>query len=238
MCTEKTIVLPLGRGWQVDGMHRITEAELRVKQRDISDGSGPPGPHVFRQLLKINGTRAARQGQEGSIGLFRPESADAGTDGVSAAVAPRRLHLHRQRVRQGTRMPARCSSSTCGAHRSKPELIEDPQGREDCFELSAPLSVKGRVVIDKDTYDVLRVEEHLAGPRGADGRHERSSEHNFSPLDHRRPDRRDDPLQGRFVQGPGRNIPAARINRYAGRCIARSCSRTAPGRNSRTTAAS
>jgi hypothetical protein len=55
MCTEKTIVLPIGHNWESAGMHRITEAELRVEAEGLSDGSGPPGPTFFRQLLKING---------------------------------------------------------------------------------------------------------------------------------------------------------------------------------------
>jgi hypothetical protein len=63
----------------------------------------------------------------------------------------------------------------------KPELIDDPQGREDCFELSTPLSVKGRVVIDKDTYDVLRVEEHLAGLEELKTSRTHQRKYNFSP---------------------------------------------------------
>jgi hypothetical protein len=63
----------------------------------------------------------------------------------------------------------------------QPELIEDPQGREDCFELSTPLSVKGRVVIDKDTYDVLRVEEHLVGLEELRTTRTQQRKYNFSP---------------------------------------------------------
>ena len=70
----------------------------------------------------------------------------------------------------------------------QPELIEDPQGREDCFELSTPLSVKGRVVIDKDTYDVLRVEEHLAGLERAEDVAHAAAQVQLLAVDHRRPD--------------------------------------------------
>jgi hypothetical protein len=62
-----------------------------------------------------------------------------------------------------------------------PELVDDPYGRENCFEISAPLSVKGRVLIDKDSYDVLRIEEHLAGLGELRTSRAQQRAHNFSP---------------------------------------------------------
>jgi hypothetical protein len=48
--------------------------------------------------------------------------------------------------------------------RSKPELIEDPGGHEDCFDWIGHIATRGRIWVDAETYDVLRVERSLRGP--------------------------------------------------------------------------
>jgi len=48
--------------------------------------------------------------------------------------------------------------------RSKPELIEDPGGHDDCFDWSGHIASRGRVWVDAENYDVVRVERGLGGP--------------------------------------------------------------------------
>ena len=143
-------------------LHRITEAELRVEAEGLSDGSGPPGPTFFRQLLKINGREPRDKDKKARSACLDPNP-----------LTPEPVAFLLPSHREGYTFTAKGSGKGKDARTllieyvrrasKKPELIEDPQGREDCFELSTPLSVKGRILIDKDTYDVLRVEEHLAG---------------------------------------------------------------------------
>jgi hypothetical protein len=47
---------------------------------------------------------------------------------------------------------------------SKPELIEDEWGHDDCFDWKGPIATRGRVWVDASTDDVLRVERSLHGP--------------------------------------------------------------------------
>src|SRR5205807_2426804 len=54
-------------------------------------------------------------------------------------------------------------------------------GRDDCFEVSAPLAIKGRVLVDKNNYDVLRIEEHLAGLGELRTSRVQQQKHQFSP---------------------------------------------------------
>ena len=180
MCTEKTIVLPLSNNWQSAGMHRVTEAELRVEAEGLSDGSGPPGPTFFRQLLKINGREPREKDKKDRSACLDPNPL---TPEPIAFLLPSR--------REGYTFTAKGSGKGKDARTllieyerrasKKAELIEDPQGREDCFDLSTPLSVKGRVVIDKDSYDVLRVEEHLAGLEELRTTRTQQRKYNFSP---------------------------------------------------------
>ena len=47
---------------------------------------------------------------------------------------------------------------------SRPELVEDERGHDDCFDWSGPLATRGRVWVDPNTYDVLRADRRLDGP--------------------------------------------------------------------------
>ncbi len=48
--------------------------------------------------------------------------------------------------------------------KSNPELIEDPNGHDDCFDWSGHIASRGRVWVDATSYDVLRVDRGIAGP--------------------------------------------------------------------------
>src|SRR6185503_9225160 len=48
--------------------------------------------------------------------------------------------------------------------RSKPELIEDPSGHDDCFDWTGHIASRGRIWVDATNYDVVRVERGLGGP--------------------------------------------------------------------------
>ena len=47
---------------------------------------------------------------------------------------------------------------------SRPELIEDERGHDDCFDWSGPVATRGRVWVDARQHDVLRVDRHIDGP--------------------------------------------------------------------------
>jgi hypothetical protein len=46
----------------------------------------------------------------------------------------------------------------------RPELIEDEHGHDDCFDWTGPVAINGRLWVDAQTRDVLRLERHMAGP--------------------------------------------------------------------------
>ena len=48
--------------------------------------------------------------------------------------------------------------------RSNPELIQDPEGRDDCFDWTGHIASSGRIWVDAENYDVLRVDRGLRGP--------------------------------------------------------------------------
>jgi hypothetical protein len=48
--------------------------------------------------------------------------------------------------------------------KSSVELIEDKQGHDDCFDWSGDIAARGRIWVDAESYDVLRVERSVGGP--------------------------------------------------------------------------
>lgn len=179
MCIEKTTVLPLGRSFEIVGFNRVTEAELRVES-DSSDGDGSPSPTFFRQLLKING-RAPRDKDR------KDRSACLDPNPLTPEPLAFLLPAHREGYTFASAGFGKGKDSNAlfieyarpGSKRS--ELIDDPHGREDCFEMSSPLSVKGRVMIDRTTHDVLRIEERLAGLGELRTSRTQQRRNNFSP---------------------------------------------------------
>ena len=47
---------------------------------------------------------------------------------------------------------------------SKLELIEDKLGHDDCFDWSGDIAARGRIWVDAESYDVLRIERSVGGP--------------------------------------------------------------------------
>jgi hypothetical protein len=48
--------------------------------------------------------------------------------------------------------------------RSNPQLIQDPGGHDNCFDWVGHVAARGRIWVDAETYDVVRVERGLRGP--------------------------------------------------------------------------
>jgi hypothetical protein len=187
MCIEKTTVMRLGHNFETVGFHRVTEAELRVESdsanRDANrDGSkdGSAAPTFVRQLLKINGRAPRDKDMKDRSACLDPNPL---TPEPLAFLLPTRREGYTftsAGFGKGKDSAALVIEYTrAGSRRS--ELIDDPRGREDCFETSAPLAVKGRVLVDGTNYDVLRIEEHLAGLGELRTSRMQQRTHNFSP---------------------------------------------------------
>ena len=164
VCIEKATVQPIdAHNWSFAGFARTVESELRVEWDTAADGDLPEA-EVVRTVRRVNG-RAPRE---------RDARDRAGcTDPNPLSVEPLQFLLpgHRGEYRftsvragkQGGR--AALAIDFVSADRtSRPILIEDERGHDDCFDWKGPLATKGRVWVDASTYDVLRVERWLLGP--------------------------------------------------------------------------
>jgi hypothetical protein len=173
ICTERSTVVPIAVRPNDPGFARTVVSELRV---DIEAADGEAAPRVKRKILRVNG-REPRQ---------RDATSRAGcTDPPPFATEPLAFLLPASRddyrftsvraVREGDRSALVLEFSS--PRRGHLVLIEDELGHDDCFDWKGPLAVSGRLWVDAETYAVLRLERHLAGP--TDVRVPPALQHNF-----------------------------------------------------------
>jgi hypothetical protein len=175
ICTERATVVPIGLRPNDPGFARTVVSELRV-DIEAGDGDGRPEPRVRRKVLRVNGREPRARDATSRAGC---------TDPPPFASEPLAFLLPAQRgdyrftsvrtARERDRPALVLEFSSL--RRGHPILIEDELGHDDCFDWKGPLPVAGRVWIDAETYAVLRLERHLAGP--TDVRVPPALQHNF-----------------------------------------------------------
>jgi hypothetical protein len=162
ICTEKTMVQPVGRDFAPAGFARFTEYELRVETDANADGDDSPEVKVIRQLFRVNGRPPRDKDQKDRAGC---------TDANPLSTEPLTFLLpaHRSEYTFISRGPGKGKDSRTliiefisSKPEGKGELSEDPRGHEDCFTWSLPVVMKGRVWVDANTYDVVRIEQRMA----------------------------------------------------------------------------
>jgi hypothetical protein len=163
ICLERSTVVPIGSDWTQQGFARTVESELRV-ELDAADGDGLPDARVVRDIRRING-RAPRERDR--------TDRSACTDPTPLSPEPLAFLLPGQRreyrftaLRDGKERdrPALVIDFASEQRVGRPELIEDELGHDDCFDWKGPVAIAGRLWVDSSTYDVLRLERHVAGP--------------------------------------------------------------------------
>jgi hypothetical protein len=160
VCIERSIVQPIGYNYSPEGFTRTVESELRI-QADDAPGEGPK---VIRLARKVNGRLPRESDKKERSGCTDPEplSIDA-----LAFLLPDNRETYQFALAGSAydrgRFTLLIDFETTN-RRSKAELIEDKGGHDDCFDWSGHVATQGRIWVDANTYDVLRVERHLRGP--------------------------------------------------------------------------
>jgi hypothetical protein len=137
-----------------DGHIRRLVYELRVEWTPAADG-GDPEAQVVRRLVSVDG-RSPRKGDD-----------DACMDPEPVSPEPMLMLLPPRRDKYAFEVAGR------GRTDGRPALMLDYRSRErekaevtwkdHCVSVSLPGWSRGRVWLDPDTHDVLRIDEHLVG---------------------------------------------------------------------------
>lgn len=163
ICLERATVQPIGTNWTPEGMARTVESDLRVEYEG-ENGLPLPEAKVTRDIRRINGRAPRERDLKDRSGCTDPNPLSS--EPLSFLLPAHRDEYRFTSVRDGKEKDrAALIIDFMSADRtSKPELIEDERGHDDCFDWLGPVAIKGRVWVDAITHDVLRVDRHIGGP--------------------------------------------------------------------------
>jgi hypothetical protein len=163
ICTETSTVQPIDRDWSWQGTARTVESELRV-ELDAADGDGLPEARLVRDIQRVNGRPPRERDETSRSGCTDPDPFSP--EPLAFLLPPRRddyrftgIHAGHDKDRAALVIAFASADRT-----SRPELVEDTRGHDDCFDWTGPIAVRGEVWVDAQTYDVLRIDRRLVGP--------------------------------------------------------------------------
>jgi len=162
VCVENSTVQPIQWNWTSEGFARTVESELRLESEAV-DGTLADAK-LIRNIRRINGRAPRERDRKDRTGCTDP-------DVVSPEPLAFLLPAHRDEYRFMSVHDGREQDRAAliidfmSANRtSRPELVEDERGHADCFDWSGPVATRGRVWVDANSFEVLRVDRHNAGP--------------------------------------------------------------------------
>ena len=161
MCIETSTVQPIDFGYSSQGFARTVESELRLEaQHDDAAGE----PTVVREVRRVNGRAPRERDKKDRAGCTDPNPLS--TEPLAFLLPAHRSEYQFKLAGLGKdrNRPAFRIDFASVNRKSSPELIEDKAGHDDCFDWSGHIASNGRIWVDANTYDVLRVERRLAGP--------------------------------------------------------------------------
>ena len=164
ICTERSTVIPIGTDWGTQGFARTVESELRVEMDGTDDGDGTTVPRMTRQVRRVNGREPRARDKKDRSGCTDPTPL---SPELLAFLLPGNQDEYRFTAVRGGRERERAAliiDFTSAQRTSRPELIEDELGHDDCFDWKGPLAISGRVWVDAATHDVLRLDRRISGP--------------------------------------------------------------------------
>ncbi|HEY7056783.1 MAG TPA: hypothetical protein VH458_09675 [Vicinamibacterales bacterium] len=163
VCVERSTVQPIQWNWSFDGLARTVESDLRV-DLDATDGDELPDAQVVREIRRINGREPRERDKKDRSGCTDPNPL---SPEPLAFLLPthrgeyRFTSIHEDKEKDAAALVVDFVSTV---RKSRPELIEDERGHDDCFDWTGPVATRGRVWVDASTREVLRVDRRIDGP--------------------------------------------------------------------------
>lgn len=163
VCIETSTTQPIDRNWSPEGFARTVESELHVEAQAPA-GDALPDATVVREIRRVNGRPPRESDQTSRNACTDPNPL---SPEPLAFLLPTRQHEYRfTSVHAGRERdrPAFIVDFMSSERTSRPELVEDGRGHDDCFDWTGPMATRGRLWVDAETHDVLRLERGLPGP--------------------------------------------------------------------------
>ncbi len=160
VCTETVHVQPLSSGLTADGFGRTIESELRLSWDGDTDSETAGEARTRRQVVKVNGHRPRPKDRDNCTG---PEQHDTEPQPLSMLLPSQRADYAFSWAGSG-RVDKREAVMIDFRQVEKVKVdVKLVEGTEDCVSYDLTGGMRGRLWIDAETSDVLRLDQHLAG---------------------------------------------------------------------------
>ena len=160
MCLEKVSLQRLNLGFSADGPARFVESELRLSWQPTPEDPTPKEARTLRQVMKVNGSKP-RKGDHNNC--TTPEQQDSEVQPLSILLPDQRAE-HNFGYGGRDKVDGRDAIVITYREIKRPkvesELLEDT---EDCISFDLEGGMHGRIWLDPETHDVLRLDRSLVG---------------------------------------------------------------------------
>ena len=161
ICMETSTVQAIDIGNSPIGFARTVESELHFEE---GDSRAPADTVVVRKIRRVNGRAPRDEDKRRRDGCTDPNPLSS--EPLTFLLPDKRSAYEFKTVRtakEGTRAVLVIDFTSVN-RKSNPVLIEDPGGHDDCFDWSGHIASRGRIWVDTENHDILRVERGLPGP--------------------------------------------------------------------------
>jgi hypothetical protein len=160
MCLERVSLQKLGISFGADGPARRVESELRLSWDPSAENPLPTEARTLRQVLRVNGAPPRKKDHNNCT---TPEQQDSEEQPLSLLLPDQRekyTFTYSGRAEIDRREAIVIEYREIRKPKVDVSLIED---NEDCISFDIEGGMRGRIWIDADTHDVLRLDRSLSG---------------------------------------------------------------------------
>jgi hypothetical protein len=160
VCNETVRVQPLTYSLTSDGFGRTVESELRLSWNPGDDGEAASEAQTLRQVLRVNGHPPRGKDRRNCT---TPERHDTETQVLSILLGHMRGD-YTWTLAGATKIDGRQAVLVDYQEKKKLTLeVIVKEGDEDCLTFDIRGGDRGRIWIDTETFDVLRIDQRLSG---------------------------------------------------------------------------
>ena len=161
VCLEKVALQRLSLGFSSDGPARFVESELRLSWEPSKENPTPKEARTLRQVLRVNGHPPRKKDWNNCT---TPEQEDSEEQPLSMLLPESRAELsfeyEGRDVVDGRDAVVIEFREKKGRPTVDVSLVED---KEDCISFNIDGGMRGKLWIDAETSDVLRLDRSLSG---------------------------------------------------------------------------
>lgn len=160
MCLERVSLQKLSSGLSADGPARFVESELRLSWEPTPEDPTPKEAKTLRQVVRVNGHPPRRKDWDNCTS---PEQNESEVQPLSILLPDSRVELSFAYDGRGD-VDGRAAVIVTYREKVKPtvdvSLVDD---NENCISIDIDGGTRGKIWIDAETNDVLRLDRSLSG---------------------------------------------------------------------------